>query len=197
VAIDEAEQVVEHLVDNHLVDYTFVDDAGQVRYRLHDLVRIYAREEAERRESEADLVASTARVAGGWAAVLELLRDHVVDSVTSGAIHPHAPVPAGVTAADPDGVGTALADPRRWLDVEQASLVLAVERSAEMGLHELAVAVASVRCASSYALNRVEDLWERVHRAALRAARAAGNAHGEAVLMAELGQLSYEQDRFA
>lgn len=197
VSIDEAEQVVEHLVDNHLVDYTFVDDAGQVRYRLHDLVRIYAREEAERRESEADLVASTARVAGGWAAVLELLRDHVVDSVTSGAIHPHAPVPAGVIAADPEVVGTALADPRRWLDVEQASLVLAVERSAEMGLHELAVAVASVLCASSYALNRVEDLWERVHRAALRAARTAGNAHGEAVLMAELGQLRYEQDRFA
>ena len=197
IDLDAAEQVVEQLVDNHLVDYTFVDDAGQVRYRLHDLVRIYAREEAERRESRAELVASTARVVGGWAAVLELLHEHVVDSVTSGAVHLRTPMPAGVATADPEVVGIALTDPRRWLDVEQASLVLAVERSAEMGLHELAVAVASVLCASSYALNRVMDLWERVHKVALDAARTAGNAHGEAVLVAELGQLRYEQDRFA
>lgn len=197
IDLDAAEQVVEQLVDNYLVDYTFVDDAGQVRYRLHDLVRIYAREEAERRESRAEMVASTARVVGGWAAVLELLHKHIVDSVTSGAIRLHVPMPAGVGAAVPEVIGIALTDPRRWLDIEQASLVLAVERSAEMGLHELAVAVASVLCASSYALNRVTDLWERVHGVALDAARAAGDVHGEAVLVAELGQLRYEQDRFA
>lgn len=197
VEIGAAEQVVEHLVDNHLVDYAFVDDTGQVRYRLHDLVRIYAREEAVRVEAPDDLVASTARVVGAWAAVLERLREHVIDNVTSGAVHPTASAPANPRAGDPEVLGTALADPRGWLDSEQASLVLAVERSASLGLHELAVAVASVLCASSYALNRVVDLWDRVHGAALAAARAGGNAHGEAVLLAELGQLRYEQDRFA
>ncbi|WIX90393.1 BTAD domain-containing putative transcriptional regulator [Amycolatopsis sp. DG1A-15b] len=197
VEIGVAEQVVEHLVDNHLVDYAFVDDTGQVRYRLHDLVRIYAREEAVRCEAPDDLVASTARVVGAWAAVLERLRDHVIDNVTSGAIHPTASAPANSCAGDPEVLGTALADPRGWLDSEQASLVLAVERSAELGLHELAVAVASVLCASNYALNSVVDLWDRVHGAALAAARAGGNAHGEAVLLAELGQLRYEQDQLA
>ncbi|MEV6874535.1 BTAD domain-containing putative transcriptional regulator [Amycolatopsis sp. NPDC051128] len=194
VDIGTAEQVVEHLVDTHLVDYTFVDDTGQVRYRLHDLVRIYAREEAERHEPRADLVASTARVAGGWTAVLDRLRDHVVDHVTSGAI------PLTTTEAGPvdlEVLGTALTDPRGWLDIEKASLVLAVERAAEMGLDELAVAIASVLCASSYALNSVLDLWDRAHGAALAAARAAGNTHGEAILLAEIGQLRYEQDRFA
>lgn len=195
VEIAAAEQVVEHLVDNHLVDYAFVDDTGQVRYRLHDLVRIYAREEAVRCETPDDLVASTARVVGAWAAVLERLREHVIDNVTSGAVHSTASEPAN--PCDPEVLGTALADPRGWLDSEQASLVLAAERSAELGLHELAVAVASVLCASSYALNRVVDLWDRVHGAALAAARVGGNAHGEAVLLAELGQLRYEQDQFA
>jgi tetratricopeptide (TPR) repeat protein len=192
--IGTAEQVVEHLVDTHLVDYTFVDDTGQVRYRLHDLVRIYAREEAERHESRADLVASTARVAGGWTAVLDRLRDHVADHVTSGAI-PLTTAEAG--PVDPEVLGTALTDPRGWLDIEQASLVLAVERAAEAGLDEQAVAIASVLCSSSYALNSVLDLWDRAHGAALAASRAAGNTHGEAILLAQVGQLRYEQDRFA
>lgn len=197
VEIGVAEQVVEHLVDNHLVDYTFVDDTGQVRYRLHDLVRIYAREEAERHETRADLVASTARVVGGWAAVLDRLRAHVADNVISGVIHLTAPATQAGGTVDPEVLGSALVDPRRWLDIEQSSLVLAVERSAEMGLHELAVAVTSVLCMSTYALNNVLDLWDRAHRAALAAVRAAGNAHGAAILLAELGQLRYEQDRYA
>ncbi|MFJ7213423.1 AfsR/SARP family transcriptional regulator [Amycolatopsis sp. NPDC098790] len=192
--IGTAEQVVEHLVDTHLVDYTFVDDTGQVRYRLHDLVRIYAREEAERHESHADLVDSTARVAGGWTAVLDRLRDHVADHVTSGAI-PLTTAESG--PVDPEVLGTALTDPRGWLDIEQASLVLAVERAAEAGLDEPAVAIASVLCSSGYALNSVVDLWDRAHGAALAAARAAGNPHGEAILLAQVGQLAYEQDRFA
>ncbi|WP_370962360.1 BTAD domain-containing putative transcriptional regulator [Amycolatopsis sp. cg9] len=194
VEIATAEEVVEHLVDTHLVDYTFVDDTGQVRYRLHDLVRIYAREEAERHESRTDLVASTARVAGGWTAVLDRLRDHVADHVTSGAI-PLTTAEAG--PVDPEVLGTALTDPRGWLDIEQASLVLAVERAAEAGLDGPAVAIASVLCASGYALNGVVDLWDRAHGAALAAARAAGNRPGEAVLLAQVGQLRYEQDRFA
>ncbi len=37
-----AETVIEQLVDAHLVDYTFVDETGSARYRLHDLIRIYA-----------------------------------------------------------------------------------------------------------------------------------------------------------
>jgi DNA-binding SARP family transcriptional activator/tetratricopeptide (TPR) repeat protein len=195
IEIAAAEQVVEQLVDSHLVDYTFVDDTGLVRYRLHDLVRIYAREEAERHESRADLLASTARVVGGWSAILDRFREHVVDNVTSGAIPLAAPRTGG--EVDPEVLETALADPRGWLDIEQVSLVLAVERAAEMGLDELAVSVASVLCSSKYALNNVMDLWNRAYQAALAAARDAGNTHGEAVLLAELGQLRYEQDRFA
>ncbi len=194
VKIGVAEQVVEYLVDAHLVDYTFVDDAGQARYRLHDLVRIYAREQAERYESPADLVALTTRVVRAWSSALDCLKEHIVDFVTSGAIPLTAPRAA--REVDSEVLGTALADPRGWLDIEQASLVLAVERAAEAGLDELAVAVASVLCSSTYPLNNVVDLWNRAHGAALAAARRAGNALGEAILLTELGQLRYEQDRF-
>jgi DNA-binding SARP family transcriptional activator/tetratricopeptide (TPR) repeat protein len=195
VEIGVAEQVVEQLVDAHLVDYTFVDDNGQVRYRLHDLVRIYAREQADQHESRHDLVVATTRVVGAWSAVLELLVEHIDDHVTSGTI-PLTPLRSSAAEVDDEVVGIALADPRGWLDIEQSSLVLAVERAAELGLDELAIAVATVLCASTYPLGKVIDLWDRVHDAAQAAARRAGNAHGEAVLLAELGQLRYEQDRF-
>ena len=193
--IGAAEQILEQLVDAHLVDYTYVDDIGQVRYRLHDLIRIYAREQAERHESRDDLVAATARVVTAWSSVLDQLSGHIVDHVTSGAILPVTPRPRA--DVDPEVLGNALDDPRGWLDAEQTSLVLAVEKAAELGLAEQAVAVAAVLCASRYALGNVPDLWDRAHRAALTAARAAGDTHGEAVLLAELGQLRYEQDQFS
>ncbi|GLZ00107.1 BTAD domain-containing putative transcriptional regulator [Actinoplanes sp. NBRC 103695] len=193
--IGAAEQILEQLVDAHLVDYTYVDDIGQVRYRLHDLIRIYAREQAERHESRDDLVAATARVVAAWSSVLDQLSGHIVDHVTSGAILPVTPRPRA--DVDPEVLGNALDDPRGWLDAEQTSLVTAVEKAAELGLAEQAVAVAAVLCASRYALGNVPDLWDRAHRAALTAARAAGDTHGEAVLLAELGQLRYEQDQFS
>jgi hypothetical protein len=84
--IGTAESKAEQLVDAHLVDYTYVDHAGQVRYRVHDLVRIYARERAEEAESRADRIAYTARVAGGRLWLVQQLTDHIADHVTSGAI---------------------------------------------------------------------------------------------------------------
>ncbi|MBG0565837.1 AfsR/SARP family transcriptional regulator [Actinoplanes aureus] len=190
---DDAETVVEQLVDAHLVDYTYVDHAGQIRYRLHDLVRIYAREQAERHESYADQVAVTTRVADGWLTRLDRLRGHIADRVTSGCIPlwlPSRDSPAGEPAGEP------VADPRGWLDVEQTSLVLAVERAAALDLDDTAVRLASLVCASSYPLNNVIELWQRAHDAALGAARRAGNRLGEAVLVAALGQFRYEQDRY-
>jgi len=43
----EAEQRLDELLDARLIDVTGRDPAGHVRYRCHDLVRAYAREQAE------------------------------------------------------------------------------------------------------------------------------------------------------
>ncbi len=190
-----AETVIEHLVDAHLVDYTFVDQTGHVRYRLHDLIRIYAREQAGRDEPEPDLLAAITRVLTGWLAVLGRLIEHIVDRATSGAIQVSPPSP--IRPVDPALVADALADPRSWLDTEQTSLVLAVELAAEVGLDEIAVELATMLCASGYPLNHVEDLWKRVHHVGLLAARRSADEHQEAVLVAALGQRRYEQDQFA
>jgi hypothetical protein len=70
-----AERLVEQLVDAHLVDYSFMDDAAQVRYRLHDLIRIYAQERAGEQETRDDDVAATARVIAGWLGLAERLAE--------------------------------------------------------------------------------------------------------------------------
>lgn len=189
-SVEDAETVIEQLVDAHLVDYTYVDHAGQIRYRLHDLVRIYAREQAELLESPADQVAVTTRVADGWLARLDRLRGHIADRVTSGCI------PLWLPSREDQADGETSTNPRGWLDVEQTSLVLAVERAAALDLDDTAVRLASLVCASSYPLNNVIELWQRAHDAALGAARRAGNRLGEAVLIAALGQFRYEQDRY-
>ena len=41
---DEAEQLLEQLVDAVLADVAGVDATGLIRYRLHDLLRAFARE---------------------------------------------------------------------------------------------------------------------------------------------------------
>jgi len=41
---DGAEELLEHLVDAVLVDCAGVDATGLIRYRLHDLLRDFARE---------------------------------------------------------------------------------------------------------------------------------------------------------
>ncbi len=189
--IGTAEMLVEQLVDAHLLEYSYVDSVGQVRYRLHDLVRIYAREQADAQEPRADDVAATSRVVGTWLALVERL----ADLLPPGTFR-YQPRSSVACPLYPEVVDLALANPRAWLDTEQNALVRCVERAAELGLDELVVALASALCSSLYLAYNMLDCWGRTHCAALTAARNAGNTEGEAVLLAGLGQLRFEQDRF-
>jgi DNA-binding SARP family transcriptional activator len=191
VPVATAERLMEQLVDAHLVDYSYVDDAGQVRYRLHDLVRIFAREQAGKDPASAD-VAATGRVVGGWLWLVE----RQADRLPAGTIG-HRARGCAARAVEPEAAGPALANPRAWLAAEQHALVRTVERAAELGLAGLAVELASALCGSVYPVHNLLDAWSRTHDIALRAARRAGDVHGEAVLLAELGELRFEQDRFA
>jgi DNA-binding SARP family transcriptional activator len=191
VPVAAAERLVEQLVDAHLVDYSFVDGAAQVRYRLHDLIRIYAQERADEQETRDDDVAATARVIAGWLGLAERL----AEAQPAGTIQ-CTPRSSVARLSLPEVARTAEADPRAWLEAEQNAVVLSVERAGQLGLDELAVELASTLGGSVFPAHNLLDAWGRTHAAALAAARRAGNLQGEAVLLAELGQLRLEQDRF-
>ncbi|MGN9840851.1 AfsR/SARP family transcriptional regulator [Nonomuraea sp. H19] len=193
---DEAEDLLEQLVDASLAGVQGVDATGQIRYRLHDLIRLFARERAEAEETEAARVATVTRVLGGWLWLIERLSKAAPTGwipLRSSYRLTH-PVDAEVEHA-------VLADPHGWFRTEEEPLIVAIELAAALDLHEIAVELAS---ALSYSFEGSQHVFDnpfaglhRVHEAALAAARRGDNAIGQATLLAGLGQLLYERDRYA
>nr|WP_062330614.1 BTAD domain-containing putative transcriptional regulator [Herbidospora sakaeratensis] len=186
-----AEDVVERLVDAQVVDFGRVDDLGTLRYRMHDLVRIHGRERAEAEEPHEELLAAVGRVLGGWLAVAD---EVAVDAPSDEAGHrdrPEDPAPA-----PPELVAGVLKAPHDWFEIEQPALVVGMERAAALGLHALVGRFASLRLGLSFLGATRFESRERINQAGLTAARAAGHRPAEAGMLAELGHLRYEQDRF-
>ncbi|GAA1254878.1 BTAD domain-containing putative transcriptional regulator [Sphaerisporangium rubeum] len=195
--LDEAERVLEHLVDVSLVDVEGVDPAGQLRYRMHDLIRLFAKERAVVEDGAAERNAVVARVLGGWIWLVERVDEAAPPYLIS--------VPASYRLACPVDERVAaqvVAAPRVWFRVEQEALIAGVELAAGAGLDELAVELTTALSCTvfgghQYVFDDPFASWRRTHEAALSAVRRMENAHGEATLLAGLGQLHYERDMFA
>ncbi|MEO3863125.1 BTAD domain-containing putative transcriptional regulator [Acrocarpospora sp. B8E8] len=186
-----AEDVVERLVDAQLLDFVAVDAVGQVRYRLHELLRVYARERAQQEESEADLRAAVGRVLGNWV----FLISRIAERTPPGEI-PLRREYSTARPVDDDLVRRLPSDPVAWLEAETPALIAAVERAAGM---DLDVAACDLSVALSFSVFFVGPRlaeWSRSHDAALAAARRSGNQMGEATLLAAHGQIYYEMDRY-
>ncbi len=189
--VPDAEQVVERLVDARLLDPAGVDVSGQVRYRLHDLLRVYARECAEAEETAEDRAAALTRLLGNWL----WLVNQAAAKAPSGVLRLRGDCAAELPV-DPFLADELLADSGAWFEAEQQNLVTAVERASALDLDSIACELAAALVASPVAVRNQFDEWWRTHDAGLTAARRAGNRRGEAMLLAGLGQLRYEQDRF-
>ncbi|MEO3813239.1 BTAD domain-containing putative transcriptional regulator [Sphaerisporangium sp. B11E5] len=195
--LDEAERVLDHLVDTSLAGVVDTDAAGRTRYRLHDLIRLFARERALAEEPEAGREAMVRRVLGGWLWLVERLSE----AVPTGAI-PMRATPGLARPVDAEVLRMALADPHGWFRGEEEALIVAVELAAAMDLDDIAVELAAALSSvafegSQYVFDNPFAAWHRTHEAALAVARRNDNALGEATLLAGLGHLYYERDHFA
>ncbi|MBY8852638.1 SARP family transcriptional regulator, partial [Saccharothrix sp. MB29] len=170
-----------------------VDATGGPRYRFHDLIRLFSREQLERNEGEGPRAAAVRRVVGGWLALTGEAHVRVYGGDFTSL---HGDAPRWRPSAS--HVDRLLADPLLWLEAEQQNLCSAVETSAEEGLHEacwdLAVTLVTLFEARCYFAD-----WDRTHQRALAAVRAAGNSRGEAALLCSLAslQLSWSRARAA
>lgn len=186
-----AEQVLEQLVDASLLGVDGVDSTGQVRYRMHDLVRLFARELAEIEDTAAERAAAVTGVLSGWLWIIE----QIAQTAPSGWIATHTSYPHATPTA-PEIARAAIADPQAWFRSEEQALVAGVEMASAMDLDTIAVELASALCHSVFVTDNMFDAWHRTHDAALTVTRRTGNTHGQATLLTELGQLRYEQDRY-
>ncbi|MUL42647.1 AfsR family transcriptional regulator [Streptomonospora sp. PA3] len=181
--LEEAEAAVEELVDAQLLSVAGTDGTGQLRYRMHDLVRLYARERCEEEDAPQEREAALGRALGAWLWLAEQATEYIPGPcyATMHGPAPRWPLPSAEAAE-------LLSEPMAWFDAEAAAMAAAVEQACALGRHEAAWDLAG--CLEKYfdVRGRFDD-WRRTHEAAIAACQAAGDVRGEAVLRRGLADL--------
>jgi DNA-binding SARP family transcriptional activator/tetratricopeptide (TPR) repeat protein len=182
-------RALETLLDEHLVEVVGTDRLGLQRYRMHDLLRCYARELAETDGAQA---ARRRRLA-------------MVDALVALARCANSAMPTrflGVLGEPgaPTGPAVALsalvrARPVEWFESERRILVAAVDTALDLGRTDRAADLA-VELASFFDMRGYYGDWLRTHRLVLEAMPDAGDVRA-AALLRNLGQLHLYQDRYA
>ncbi|MFD3871748.1 ATP-binding protein, partial [Streptomyces sp. NPDC058623] len=178
-----ASDLLEPLVDVQMLDVVGMESTGGFRYRFHEIIRVFAREQLAAHHDPADQRAATARMLGGWMSLAEQAHRRIYGGDFT-VLHGGAP-----RWEPPQGcVDELLVDPLEWLDSEHANLVQAVEHAAGAGMDELCWDLATT-LATLFEGRGYFDDWERTHQLALECARSAGNTRGTAALLSSLGVL--------
>ena len=171
-----AERALDRLADAHLLVRT-----RPGRFRLHDLLRVFARQVADRRFAQGSRAAVTARLAGYYVAAADAM---------GRVLAPHRyrlPVTDGldVTAALLPPV-TGHDESLAWFAAEQESVVALVRESARLGMDTECWRLAYV-LRDFFFLTKRWDAWVASHREALLAAHRAADPAAEAVTANNLG----------
>ncbi|MFI7114486.1 ATP-binding protein [Nonomuraea sp. NPDC050227] len=192
VSQEEAEDLLDRLVQSQLIESMGEDTRYELRYRFHDLLRLFAREKLAAEET-AD---------GRRGALLSFLE--VCSDSTRRAL---AVLPAGVNylkvaeaAMSPlkplaEDAGPTTAEAFSWFAAEQAVLMSAVRQAFAAELWGVAWELA-------YSLThhlRLRSQWrdaETLYGLALQASRRSGNGGGEAAILRSLGNCYRDQRRF-
>jgi tetratricopeptide (TPR) repeat protein len=176
---EEASRYIEHVVDAQLLELSGVD-----RYRFRDLLRVFAREEAEVEDSADTRAVVVARALQYYGTVVRNF--HLLIS----------PAPASGFPASPSQRREALAK----LEDEQANLVAVVRQAANMRIsseQDYATVLIATEMAKDmfdfFRLRRNWSDWQVVGTSGLHAARRAGDRESEGVLQVKLGAGYFEQ----
>jgi tetratricopeptide (TPR) repeat protein/transcriptional regulator with XRE-family HTH domain len=176
----EAEEVADHLADAQLLDTIGDDATGQLRYRLHDLLRLYARERLAAEETLATRRAALERT-------LQTYFERAQDAVRQLRLRPPE-LPGRTAPAFPHEPRGGLAESYQWLATEHTGLAVSLDQAWREDLGGLGQALTRL-LADFFEVYACWDEWERTHEVALRAARRAGDRHAEASLLRGLGDL--------
>ncbi|MFD7991522.1 AfsR/SARP family transcriptional regulator [Streptomyces mexicanus] len=185
----DAERIMEDLVDAQFLEVVGVDATGRLRYRLQNLMRLYARERAQQEESEPEQRAARERAFRTWLALAEEAHRREYGGHFSIV---HGPAPR--RHLDPIHADELLSSPLEWLEAERLSLVAAVTQSAALDMGELAWDL-TVSAAVLFETRHYLDDWQECAEAALAAARRGGDLRGQAAMLHQLGGVaqSYRQ----
>ncbi len=189
VDLQSARRLLERLVDGYLLDIVGTDEAGQPRYRFHDLVRVYARHEGPERP---DPAARAAVVAGASRAALTLVEraggNPLIDNLASELLTMDRwPVEEQLARE-------VMAAPLTWLDAEHTAIAAIARQAAGTGGELLGTAADLTAAMSWYCSLRCEFTgWQGMAEAVIRASDGTGPPAAEAVARLALGDGLAEQ----
>jgi len=178
-----AEDLMDALVDQHLLEVAGHDATGRLRYRFHDLLRAYAREMAAAQESHAGRLAALDRAFGGWLALAE----QAGRSMTGPAFA--RPVDTATCwRPDESVVAAVVTDPAGWLTAECAGLIGAIDQAYAVGSDQLGWAL-GVRLAGIFLARGHYDDWRAVCELMLAGARRTVDAGQGSMALPDAGEL--------
>jgi DNA-binding SARP family transcriptional activator len=180
----EAEGLLERLVDAQLVEAAGEDQAGQLRYRLHDLLRLFARERLHAEEPARARRASLERLLGAYLTLAE----GAATVLEPSGLERYGSDPARGQRADHPMAVAVEQRPLGWFEAERPSLVAAVEQACDAGLWEFAWRLADT-LGSFFQLRAHWDDWQHTHALALAAVRRGGDRDAEGCILLSLGDL--------
>ena len=190
IGLAEAEGLLECLVDAQLVEAAGQDQAGQLRYRLHDLLRVYARERLRLEEPTAAQRAALERMLQAYLALAEQA-DALLEP--SGINHYGGDPARG--PRDHPAAAIVEHDPLGWLEAEHASLVAAVDQGCDGGIVELGWRLATA-LVSFFGSRAHWDDWQHTHTIALAAVRRTGDREARGRVLGSVADLHMARNRF-
>jgi DNA-binding SARP family transcriptional activator len=181
------EDALDELVSARLVATAGTISGVRGQYRLHDLIRVYARERLAAEEPPAEQTAALERVLGAWL----YLAYKADDDPTATRMHSDAtlwPLPGPLAEQ-------LVSDPMAWYESERAALVSGVRQAAQAGFTDLCWDLA-FSAAALFDIRGYLDDWRETHEIALSATRQAGHIRGQATILYALGSLSRRQGQY-
>ncbi|MFG1682577.1 BTAD domain-containing putative transcriptional regulator [Nonomuraea sp. NPDC049269] len=179
----EAQRLLEILTDRCLLE-----TGGPDRYRMHDLMRVYATELVEAEESDADRLAAVQRMLSWYL--------HTVDRADQvlNPQHQQLPLPQLAPSCEPYTF-SGHEDALLWLETEHANLMAAVRQAFALGQYTLAWRL-PVALWSFFNLCKHWDSWIASHEIALEAALLLGDGHAEAPVRTSLALAYWDRRQF-
>ncbi|MFI6013467.1 AfsR/SARP family transcriptional regulator [Streptomyces sp. NPDC051243] len=190
IDIDQAEDLLDQLVDAQLLEVAVQDASGAPRYRFLDLLRLFAWERAQEEEPQSEIEAALDRLLGTILTLADLAHEQL-----SGKGHiPALPQVPGLKLL-PHQVASIMACPMNWFESERQRIVELVKVCADSSRALYAWALAARLVPLFETLGYPED-WRTTSEHALRAAREAGDVLGVGTMLRSLGALAIYQRQY-
>jgi DNA-binding SARP family transcriptional activator len=186
------EEGLDRLVGAHLLQASGPDKAGQVRYRMHDLVRVYGRERAGVDDTPDESLAAVRRTLHHWIALVTNAEETLVGP---GHLAPSG-LPGQDVAADQATLERIAPDPLAWLDAERDALIATVRQAADLGLLAECVRLACTPIrVFDFQVPHGDEIT--THNIALDVARRVGDRRAEGLALAGLARIEILSGRWA